>query len=175
MSALKNLSQMTQEETLQMILSTTLVKSEQCVRLTMKEDILNTNILFTMNLQQIVLSFGKRAQQNYFSGTISKLCKCVIGIAGENRMANTSSLEIISNILKVVPQHIIVLQRRAKPTDQEVKMQYRSLIWMEKRKKVNIISFNNMPTLYMSHMSIRRMSVYGNIVQKWANLNSNKM
>lgn len=137
--SLKNTPRMTQMDTLQKIFSPQ--KTEACVKLTLKEDFVITNMLFTLSHQQIILSQDKALRQMSFSHMMERHCKCVIGISGGSRKANYSSLEIVSKMIKLVQWHVIVLQRAEKPTNHEMKMQYRSLLWIEGTGKVSAILY----------------------------------
>ncbi len=49
----------------------------------------------------------------------------VIGLAG----SNMTSLERISNVLNMLPQHLIVVERKQRPFEWEMDLQNRHLVW----------------------------------------------
>ncbi len=82
--------------------------------------------------QQVVLSLQHPAAKRDFPNLLKQGCKCVVGFAGSSGLRNGTALNAVAHMLMLVRRHVIVLERGEVPSEEELRLLKRPLVWVER-------------------------------------------
>ncbi len=125
---------MTKQDTLG-ALSPLLRPSADCAELKFKEEMEQQQGSIPLNeipRQQVVLSLQHPAAKRDFPNLLKQSCKCAVGFAGSGGLRNGTALNAVADMFMLVRRHVIVLEREEGPSEEELRLLKRPLIWVEK-------------------------------------------
>ena len=123
---------MTKQDTLG-ALSPLLRPSADCAELKFREEMEQQQGSIPLNegRQQVILSLQHPAAKRDFPNLLKQSCKCVVGFAGSG-LRNGTTLNAVADMFMLVRRHVIVLEREEGPSEEELRLLKRPLIWVEK-------------------------------------------
>ncbi len=114
-------------------ISSLFLGSNNCVNIKLFEDVLSG--VATEKQQFIASHKSTLERKNLYIQTL-KSYWCAIGWTGGPVWQNVTSLAAITGLVRLVPQHIVILEGSTSPTKRELDMQNRQLIWKQQTEKV---------------------------------------
>ena len=108
-------------------------RSRHCINVILFEDFLPVG---ATEKQQIIVSHDSALERkDWYIQTLNSYW-CAIGWTGEKVVQNVTSLKAITGLVRLVPQHIVLLEGGKSPSKRELDLQNRKLIWKHKTEKV---------------------------------------
>ena len=131
---------MTKQDTLG-ALSPLLRPSADCAELKFEEEIKQQqgSIPLHESRQQVVLSLQHPAAKRDFPKLLKQSCKCAVGFAGSSGLRNGTALNAVADMFVLVRRHVVVLERGEGPSEEELRLLKRPLVWVESTEGIVIL------------------------------------